>query len=555
MSARDPAPVDLRESPAWKALEAHFQEIAPTHMRELFEQDPQRFERFSLRLGDLLLDYSKNRITERSMSLLRDLARQADVPGWIERMFGGAAINHTEGRAALHTALRDYSGEPVRIDGQDVMPEVRSELARMRELSETVRGGNWRGFSGQRITDVVNIGIGGSDLGPVMATEALRPFASRDLRVSFVSNVDENHILDTLERVRPETTLFIVASKTFTTQETLTNARTARSWMLEAGAAEAELARHFVAISANVEAAQGFGVDPRNVFQMWDWVGGRYSVWSSIGLSLALAIGMDGFEAFLRGGYEMDRHFRSAPLEENIPVTLALLGVWYNNFFGAQSHVVLPYDQHLHRLPAYLQQLDMESNGKHVDRDGRVVDYSTGPVIFGELGIPGQHAFYQLLHQGTKLVPADFLAPMRAPRPLPEHHLILLSNVFAQTEALMRGRTPEEAREELSGEGLEGEALERLLPYKVFEGNKPSNSILFDVLDPATLGRLVAMYEHKVFVQGVIWNINSFDQWGVELGKQLAKTIQPELEAGKPVGRHDASTNGLMNHFLSRTAQ
>lgn len=553
MSARDPAVADLRQSPAWQALESHFRELAPVHMRELFDQDPQRFNRFSLRLGDLLLDYSKNRITERSMELLRELARQADVPGWIERMFGGEAINHTEGRAVLHVALRDRSGDPVRIEGRDVMPEVRSELARMRELSEAVRGGNWRGFSGQRITDVVNIGIGGSDLGPVMATEALRPYASDEIRVRYVSNVDENHILDVLDRVQPETTLFIVASKTFTTQETLTNARTARRWMLDGGASEPDLARHFVAISANVEAAQVFGIDPRNVFQMWDWVGGRYSVWSSIGLSLAIAVGMDAFEAFLEGGYEMDRHFRTAPLEENIPVTLALLGIWYNNFFGAQTHVVLPYDQHLHRLPAYLQQLDMESNGKCVDRRGRVVDYSTGPVIFGELGIPGQHAFYQLLHQGTKLVPADVLAPLRAPRPLREHHLILLSNVFAQTEALMRGRSPAEAREELAREGLQGEALERLLPYKVFEGNKPTNTILFDVLDPPTLGRLVAMYEHKVFVQGVIWDINSFDQWGVELGKQLAKTIQPELEAGKPVGTHDASTNGLINHFLSRS--
>lgn len=550
-TARDLERCELTQSPAWQALAAHYRELAPVHMRELFAADPQRFERFSLRLDDVLLDYSKNRITSRTLELLHALARQAELPAWIDRMFAGEPINHTEQRAVLHVALRNRSARPMRVGGQDVMPEVREELAKMRALTEAVRGGRWAGFSGQPIRDVVNIGVGGSDLGPVMATEALRAYASRDLRTHFVSNIDESHILDTLEGLRPDTTLFIVASKTFTTQETLTNARTARRWILDGGANEAALARHFVAISANVEAAQSFGIDPANVFRMWDWVGGRYSLWSSIGLSIAMAVGMDAFEALLEGAHQMDEHFRTAPLEKNIPVTLALLGIWYQNFFGAQTHAVLPYDQHLHRLPAYLRQLDMESNGKGVDRAGRQVDYDTGPVLFGDLGIPGQHAFYQLLHQGTRLVPADMLVPLRAPRPLAEHHTILLANALAQTEALMRGKTAEEARAELAAQGLKGETLERLLPYKTFDGNRPTNTLVFDTLDPSTLGRLVAMYEHKVFVQGVIWNINSFDQWGVELGKQLARVIQPELEAGRPVTGHDASTNGLINYVLA----
>ncbi len=547
------SPRGLTRSPAWQALAAHYGELAPRHMRELFAEDPQRFDRFSLRFHDLLLDYSKNRVTAETMRLLRGLAEQAGLEHWRERMFSGELINHTEQRAVLHTALRNRRGTPLRVNGEDVMPQVAGELERMRRVSEAIRTRRWRGYTDQPITDVVNIGIGGSDLGPVMATEALRPYAAHDLRVHFVSNVDGSHILDTLEALHPATTAFIVASKTFTTQETLTNAHTARAWFLGRGA-QADLPKHFLAVSANVGAARTFGIDPANVFAMWDWVGGRYSLWSAVGLSIAIAIGMERFEAFLDGGCEMDEHFRSAPLDENIPATLGLLGIWYNNFFGAETHAVLPYDQHLHRLPAYLQQADMESNGKCVDRAGRAVDYSTGPVLFGELGIPGQHAFYQLLHQGTKLVPADFLAPVRPPRAVGEHHPVLMSNVFAQSEALMKGKSEAEARRELEAQGLSGAALEALLPYKVFQGNKPTNTLLFDTLDPRTLGRIVAMYEHKIFTQGVIWNINSFDQWGVELGKQLAKAILPELGAAQPASGHDASTNGLINYYKARRA-
>ncbi len=541
----------MKESNSWQALAEHYNKISTLHMRDIFNQDPQRFEKFSLRFNDILLDFSKNRITEETLQLLHDLVEEAEVSNWIEKMFAGEAINHTEQRAVLHVALRNMSGQPMYVDGKDVMPQVKAELEKMEALSEAIRSRKWRGVSGQPITDVVNIGIGGSDLGPVMVTEALRPYGVHDLQVHYVSNVDENHILDTLEKVRPETTLFIVASKTFTTQETMLNANTARSWFLKAIDDEAALKKHFVAVSANIAAAEQFGIAKENVFAMWDWVGGRYSLWSAIGLSIAIYIGMENYRSLLLGAYEMDVHFRTAPTTENLPVTLALLGVWYNNFFGAQAHVVLPYDQHLHRLPAYLQQADMESNGKYVDRQGKEVTDTTGPIIFGEIGISAQHAFYQLLHQGTKLVPADILAPISDYHCIQDHHRALMSNVFAQAEALMKGKTEDEAREELQAAGMEAEQLEQLLPYKIFQGNKPTNTILFDTLDPKTLGSLIALYEHKIFVQGVIWNINSFDQWGVELGKQLASYILDELEHDNAVTSHDSSTNGLINYYKS----
>ncbi len=539
----------ITESSTWKALQSHFETLRERHMRDLFAEDGGRFERFSLRCGDLLLDYSKNRITDETMRLLFALAREAGLADWIERQFRGEKINHTENRAVLHTALRNRSGEPVLLDGQDVMPEVRAELEKIRRLAEAVRQRQWRGVSGQPITDVVNIGIGGSSLGPEMATDALRPWGIHDMRFHFVSNVDENHIMDTLEVLKPETSLFIISSKSFTTQDTMLNANTARKWFLKSVDDVSAIDRHFVAVTANTRAAVEFGIAEENVFRMWDWVGGRYSLWSAIGLPIAISIGMDHFEAMLEGAHEMDRHFRNTPFEQNIPVVLALLGVWYNNFFGAQTQAVLPYDQHLSRLPAYLQQADMESNGKYVDRAGREVDYQTGPIIFGEIGIAAQHAFYQLIHQGTKLIPADFLVSITDYHCIKEHHRVLMSNVFAQGEALMKGKTAAEAEAELRGQGLADDAVRALLPYKVFKGNKPTNTIMFRQLDPRTLGKLIAMYEHKIFVQGVIWNINSFDQWGVELGKQLAVTIQHELDDAQAVSSHDASTNGLINYY------
>lgn len=539
----------LTESKAWKALAAHHGSMAQLHMRDLFAQDAERFEKFSLQFDGILLDYSKNLITEETMALLLDLARHADVEGWRGRMFAGERINFTENRAVLHVALRNRSERPICVDGKDVMPEVRRVLAQMRSFTETVRNGAWRGYTGQPIRDVVNIGIGGSDLGPVMVTEALKRYARPDLNVHFVSNVDGTHIAETLAKVQPETTLFIVASKTFTTQETLANAHTARAWFLEAARDEGAIARHFVALSTNAQEVARFGIDTRNMFEFWDWVGGRYSLWSAIGLSIALYIGMDNFEELLQGAYEMDEHFRNAPLERNMPVIMALLGVWYRDFFDAATHAILPYDQYLHRFPAYFQQGDMESNGKRVTRDGEIVDYATGPVIWGEPGTNGQHAFYQLIHQGTQLVPADFLAAVEPSHSIGRHHELLLSNFFAQTEALMKGKTEEEARAELMAQGVQGEALERLLPHKVFPGNRPTNSILYQKLTPRTLGSLIALYEHKIFVQGVIWNVNSFDQWGVELGKQLAQAILPELEGDEPVTSHDASTNGLINYY------
>jgi glucose-6-phosphate isomerase len=538
----------LTRSPAWRALKAHHREMRGVHMRELFAQDPQRFQRFSLQFDDFLLDYSKNIITERTMALLFELARQEKVMEQAARMFAGEKINFTENRAVLHVALRNRSNRPILVDGHDVMPRVNKVLAHMREFCTQVCSGAWRGYSGKPITDIVNIGIGGSDLGPVMVTEALKPWWG-PLRPHFVSNVDGTHLAETLKALNPETTLFIVSSKTFTTQETLTNARSARAWFLTAAESEKAIARHFVAVSTNAEEVRRFGIDPRNMFEFWDWVGGRYSLWSAIGLSIALTIGMEAFEALLAGAHAMDEHFRTAPPERNMPLILGLLGIWYIDFFGAETHAVLPYDQYLHRLPAYLQQLDMESNGKRVRRDRRLVDYPTGPVLWGEPGTNGQHSFYQLIHHGTRLVPADFIAPVQSHNPLGEHHAILLSNFFAQTEALMRGKTEEEARAELEAAGVKGRRLRQLLPHKIFPGNRPTNSILFRRLDPPTLGKLIALYEHKVFVQGAIWNINSFDQWGVELGKQLAQKIQPELADDTPVTSHDSSTNGLINYY------
>jgi glucose-6-phosphate isomerase len=540
--------------PAWKALEEHYRQDKLLQMRDLFRQDPRRFDKFSLRLDDLLLDFSKNRVTEDTMRLLYDLARQADLAGWTERMFTGQKINVTEDRAVLHVALRNRSNRPILVDGKDVMPAVNAVLAHMRSFSEAIRGGAWKGYTGQPIRDVINIGIGGSDLGPVMATEALKPYSKRDLHVHFVSNVDGTQIAETLRGLSPETTLFIVASKTFTTQETLTNAHTAKDWLLKTARDEKHVAKHFVALSTNEKEVTKFGIDKANMFEFWDWVGGRYSLWSAIGLSIAVSVGMDNFEEMLAGGHRMDEHFRTAPLEQNLPATMGVLGVWYNNFFGAQTHAILPYDQYMHRFPAYFQQGDMESNGKGVTRDGQPCTWSTGPIIWGEPGTNGQHAFYQLIHQGTKLIPCDFLAPMETHNPLGEHHAILLSNFFAQPEALMKGKTPDEVRAELKGTGMSDEAIEKLVPHKTFSGNRPTNSILFRKLTPRTLGMLIALYEHKIFTQGVIWNINSFDQWGVELGKQLAKAILPELKAAGPVTAHDSSTNGLINHFKTHRA-
>ncbi len=540
---------NLTSSPAWKALERHQKEISGLHMRDLFAADPNRFQRFSIHWNDLLLDYSKNSITEQTMSLLFDLAREADLKGWTEKMFRGEKINSTEQRAVLHIALRNRSNTPVIVEGEDVMPAVNKVLAHMREFTESVRSGSWKGYTGKAMTDIVNIGIGGSDLGPVMVTEALKPYGHERLNVHFVSNVDGTHIAETVKRLNPETTLFIISSKTFTTQETITNAQSAKRWFLERAKDESAVAKHFVAVSTNAKAVAAFGIDTKNMFEFWDWVGGRYSLWSAIGLSIALYVGMENFEELLSGAHEMDEHFRTAPFEKNLPVILALLGVWYNNFFGAETHAIIPYDQYMHRFPAYFQQGDMESNGKRVTRDGNPVDYTTGPIIWGEPGTNGQHAFFQLLHQGTKLIPADFLAPMQSHNPMGGHHAILISNFIAQTEALMRGKTEAEARKELAG--LTGAELEQLLPHKVFPGNRPTNTIAFKKLTPRVLGSLIAMYEQKIFVQGIIWNINSFDQWGVELGKQLAKVILPELEGTAETSGHDSSTKGLIEYYRS----
>lgn len=539
----------LIDSPAWQALLHHQRQVANVHMRELFAEDPQRFERFSVQFGDILFDYSKNRITASTMALLLDLARQVNLSQWIEAMFSGVKINLTEDRAVLHTALRNRSNRPVLVDGKDVMPEVNRVLAKMRTFSEAVRSGAWTGYTGKAITDIVNIGIGGSDLGPKMVTEALKPYAQPGLNVHFVSNVDSTDLVETLKKVHPETVLFLVASKTFTTQETMTNAHSARDWFLASARDEAAVAKHFAALSTNTELVARFGIDPQNMFEFWDWVGGRYSLWSAIGLSIALYLGMDRFEELLNGAHAVDEHFRTASYEKNIPVIMGLLGIWYNNFFGAETHAILPYDQYLMYFPAYFQQGDMESNGKSVTRQGEWVDVSTGPVLWGQPGTNGQHAFYQLIHQGTKLIPCDFLAAANSHNPLGEHQPILLSNFLAQTEALMKGRTPEEARAELVKEGYSGEQLEKLVPAKTFPGNRPTNSFFYPSLTPYTLGALIAFYEHKIFTQGVIWNINSFDQMGVELGKQLAKAILPELKREGDVTNHDSSTNGLIQYY------
>jgi glucose-6-phosphate isomerase len=541
--------LDPTGTASWRRLTSHFEEVKRLHMTDLFASDPKRFEKFSIRFNDILVDYSKNRITEETMRLLLDLAAAADLKSAIEKMFSGDKINETEGRAVLHVALRNRQNTPVYLDGLDVMPEVNAVLDKMKGFSEKVISGEWKGYTGKKITDLVNIGIGGSDLGPVMATECLRPYAREGLSAHFVSNVDGTHIVETLKRLDPETTLFVIASKTFTTQETMTNAFSARRWFLSHARDEKQVAKHFIAVSTNTEKVEAFGIDRENMFVFWDWVGGRYSLWSAIGLSIACYAGFDNFTELLQGAFAMDEHFRHTPFAKNIPVLMALLGIWYSNFFGTHTEVILPYDQYMHRFPAYFMQGNMESNGKSVDRSGKIVTYQTGPIIWGEPGTNGQHAFYQLIHQGTRLVPADFLVPAISHNPIDDHHAVLLSNFFAQTEALMKGKTREEVIEELKQEGKTEAEIQRLWPYRVFEGNRPTNSILFKKLTPGVLGSLVAMYEHKIFVQGVIWNIFSFDQWGVELGKQLAKKILLELADDQPLRSHDSSTNGLINAF------
>lgn len=528
---------------AWKVLEQESKRLADTNIRKLFAADPGRFGRFSLHFEDILVDYSKNIMDDKALAALVSFANEMQLPKAIREFFDGEHINATENRAVLHTALRNRSDRAVLVDGKDVMPDVRAVLEKMRGFSEAVISGAWKGYTGKRITDIVNIGIGGSDLGPVMVCEALKHYAKPELKVHFVSNVDGTHIAETLKGLHPESTLFMIASKTFTTQETMTNALSARDWFLQSAKDEKFVAAHFVAISTNEIEVKKFGIDPANMFGFWDWVGGRYSLWSAIGLSIACALGFAAFEELLDGAYAMDEHFRTSGFEQNIPVILALLGVWYNNFFNAHSHAILPYDQYMHRFAAYFQQGDMESNGKSVGRDGEPVSWQTGPIIWGEPGTNGQHAFYQLIHQGTKLIPCDFLAPAISLNPLGDHHKILLSNFFAQTEALMNGKSRDAVMQEL----VPQKNAEVLAPFKVFSGNKPTNSILFKIMTPRTLGSLVAMYEHKIFVQGILWNVYSFDQWGVELGKVLAKKILPELGSETPVSSHDSSTNGLIN--------
>ena len=541
--------IDPRKARSWEALVKHFERMKKVHMRTLFAEDPERFQKFSMRLNNILVDYSKNIITEETLGLLIGLADEVGLKEAIEKMFTGDKINETENRAVLHTALRNRENRSVYVDGKDVMPDDNEVLEKMKVFSDKLMSGEWKGFTDKGMTDIVNIGIGGSDLGPVMVTECLRPYAKEGLSSHFVSNVDGTHIVETLKRLDPETTLFLIASKTFTTQETMANALSAREWFMRYAKDETHVSRHFVALSTNAEKVEAFGIQKDNMFVFWDWVGGRYSLWSAIGLSIACYIGYENFIELLEGAYEMDKHFREAAFEKNIPVILALIGIWYNNFFGAQTEAILPYDQYMHRFPAYFQQGNMESNGKSVGRDGNSVDYQTGPIIWGEPGTNGQHAFYQLIHQGTKMIPADFLAPAISHNPIGDHHNILLSNFFAQTEALMHGKTEEEVIEELKREGRSKKETDVLYPHRVFGGNRPTNSILFKKLTPRILGSLIAMYEHKIFVQGVIWNIFSFDQWGVELGKQLAKRILPELRDDKPVDTHDSSTNGLINAF------
>jgi glucose-6-phosphate isomerase len=541
--------MDIPQTPAWKALTEHTKELKTKKISAIFKEEEDRFEKFSINASGIFVDFSKNILTKETFSLLLKLAQERDVKNWIEKMFSGEKINFTENRAVLHTALRNRSDKPVLLDGKDIMPEIRKVLNKIRIFSEKIRSGNWKGYTGKKINDIVNIGIGGSNLGPAMAVEALTPYTDPKLNFHFVSNIDGTHIAETVKSLNPETTLFIIASKTFTTLETMTNAKTARKWFLEQAKKEPYIEKHFVAVSTNKNAVEEFGIDSQNMFEFWDWVGGRYSMWSAIGLSIVIAVGMDNFEEFLSGAHEMDKHFRTADFENNIPVVLALIGILYNNFFGFETHALLPYDQYLRRLAAYVQQLDMESNGKHIRKDGTESTASTGPIIWGEPGTDGQHAFYQLIHQGTKTIPADFLAPANSHNPISNHHELLLANFFAQTEALMNGKTKQQVKEELKDSGLDDKKINELLPHKVFEGNRPSNSIIFKLLDPKTLGALIAMYEHKVFVQGIIWDICSFDQWGVELGKQLANKIIPELKGSEEITTHDPSTNGLINYY------
>jgi glucose-6-phosphate isomerase len=534
---------------AWKRLKEHHREIKDVHMKKLFADDPDRFNKFSTCFEDIFLDYSKNIITDQTVKLLFELADEIDLKDATDLMFKGKRINETENRIVLHTALRNRSNRPVVVDGKDIMPDINKVLEQVKQFSEKIRSGVWKGYTGKQITDIVNIGIGGSDLGPVMVTEALKHYGSEKLEVHFVSNIDGTHIAETLKKIVPQTTLFIIASKSFTTSETLTNAQTARKWFLEHAVDEKFIAKHFVAVSTNEEKVKEFGIDTENMFVFWDFVGGRYSLWSAVGLSISCYVGFERFIDLLEGAYEMDEHFKTAPFEKNIPVILGLLGVWYNNFFWAQTEAVFPYDQYLHRFPEYLQQAAMESNGKSVDREGNQVAYQTSPIIWGEPGTNGQHAFFQLIHQGTGIIPATFLAPVQPLNHVGDHHNILLANFFAQTEALMNGKTKKQALDELKDTKVSNHEIDKLVPYKIFTGNKPTNSILYKKLTPKILGSLIAMYEHKIFVQGIIWNIFSFDQWGVELGKSLARKILPELKHNDLVTSHDSSTNGLINMF------
>ena len=541
--------INPTQTAAWQALQKHFDEMKDVTIADLFAKDGDRFSKFSATFDDqMLVDYSKNRITEETLAKLQDLAKECDLAGAIKSMFSGEKINRTENRAVLHVALRNRSNTPILVDGKDVMPEVNAVLEKMKTFSEAIISGEWKGYTGKAITDVVNIGIGGSDLGPYMVTEALRPYKNH-LNMHFVSNVDGTHIAEVLKKVNPETTLFLVASKTFTTQETMTNAHSARDWFLKAAGDEKHVAKHFAALSTNAKAVGEFGIDTANMFEFWDWVGGRYSLWSAIGLSIVLSIGFDNFVELLSGAHAMDKHFSTTPAEKILPVLLALIGVWYNNFFGAETEAILPYDQYMHRFAAYFQQGNMESNGKYVDRNGNVVDYQTGPIIWGEPGTNGQHAFYQLIHQGTKMVPCDFIAPAITHNPLSDHHQKLLSNFFAQTEALAFGKSREVVEQEYRDQGKDPATLDYVVPFKVFEGNRPTNSILLREITPFSLGALIALYEHKIFTQGVILNIFTFDQWGVELGKQLANRILPELKDDKEISSHDSSTNGLINRY------
>lgn len=541
--------INPTQTAAWQALQKHFDEMKDVTIADLFAKDGDRFSKFSATFDDqMLVDYSKNRITEETLAKLQDLAKECDLAGAIKSMFSGEKINRTENRAVLHVALRNRSNTPILVDGKDVMPEVNAVLEKMKTFSQAIISGEWKGYTGKAITDVVNIGIGGSDLGPYMVTEALRPYKNH-LNMHFVSNVDGTHIAEVLKKVNPETTLFLVASKTFTTQETMTNAHSARDWFLKAAGDEKHVAKHFAALSTNAKAVGEFGIDTANMFEFWDWVGGRYSIWSAIGLSIVLSIGFDNFVELLSGAHAMDKHFSTTPAEKNLPVLLALIGIWYNNFFGAETEAILPYDQYMHRFAAYFQQGNMESNGKYVDRNGNVVNYQTGPIIWGEPGTNGQHAFYQLIHQGTKMVPCDFIAPAITHNPLSDHHQKLLSNFFAQTEALAFGKSREVVEQEYRDQGKDPATLDYVVPFKVFEGNRPTNSILLREITPFSLGALIALYEHKIFTQGVILNIFTFDQWGVELGKQLANRILPELKDDKEISSHDSSTNGLINRY------